>query len=155
MLKNFFRALLVAWLLPLAVVADLGCNDSASGPHPAAPADRTAGPEVSQTDARLALQDPDQESPLPARVPAKVGRVLQYIDEHDSAPDGHEGGRSFGNYEGLLAKKDARGRIIRYREWDVNRKVPGKNRGPQRLVTGSDGSAYYSGDHYKTFIKIR
>ena len=27
--------------------------------------------------------------------------------------------------------------------------------GPERLVTGSDGSAYYTDDHYKTFKKIR
>ena len=27
--------------------------------------------------------------------------------------------------------------------------------GPQRIVTGKDGEAYYSPDHYETFIKIR
>jgi len=37
----------------------------------------------------------------------------------------------------------------------VNPRMPGKNRGPERLVTGSDGSAYYTADHYKSFIKIR
>ncbi|MGO9868230.1 MAG: ribonuclease domain-containing protein [Rhodomicrobium sp.] len=42
-----------------------------------------------------------------------------------------------------------------YQEWDVNPRVPGVNRGAQRLVTGSDGSAYYTDDHYKTFTQIR
>jgi guanyl-specific ribonuclease Sa len=92
---------------------------------------------------------------LPAGVPAKVGTVLQYIDEHNRPPDDYDGGRAFGNFEGLLRKRDARGRSIRYQEWDVNPKVRGRNRGPERLVTGSDGSAYYTADHYKSFKKIR
>ncbi len=44
---------------------------------------------------------------------------------------------------------------ITYQEWDVNRKVSGVNRGAERLITGSDGSAYYTSDHYRTFTKIR
>ncbi len=92
---------------------------------------------------------------LPDGVPAKVAEVLRYIDKHKEAPPGHVGGRTFENRERRLPPKDARGRRIKYQEWDVNRKVRGKNRGPERLVTGSDGSAYYTGDHYKTFKKIR
>jgi ribonuclease T1 len=92
---------------------------------------------------------------LPEGVPAKVGKVLKHVDKHDEAPDGYVGGRTFENRERRLPKKDARGKTIIYREWDVNRKVRGKDRGPERLVTGSDGSAYYSPDHYKHFKKIR
>ena len=47
------------------------------------------------------------------------------------------------------------GRPINYQEWDVNRHVPGKDRGAERLVTGSDGSAYYTSDHYRTFTRVR
>ena len=93
--------------------------------------------------------------PIPAGVPVKVGPVLEYIDKYQRPPEGHVGGRPFGNYEGLQPKKDARGRSIKYQEWDVNPRMPGKNRGPERLVTGSDGSAYYTADHYRSFIKIR
>jgi ribonuclease T1 len=32
---------------------------------------------------------------------------------------------------------------------------PGTNRGAERLVTGSDGSAYYTSDHYQTFRRIQ
>jgi hypothetical protein len=96
---------------------------------------------------------------LPPGVPAKVATVLQYIDEHNVAPPGYEGGRIFLNLgrdrEQVLPRKDAHLKAITYHEWDVNPKVPGKNRGPERLVTGSDGSAYYTADHYRTFIKIR
>jgi ribonuclease T1 len=94
-----------------------------------------------------------------AGVPAKVGTVLRYIDEHERAPEGYEGGRTFHNYgtngEEALPRRDSRGKSISYREWDVNPKIAGKNRGPERLVTGSDGSAYFTSDHYRTFIKIR
>jgi ribonuclease T1 len=95
------------------------------------------------------------EMRLPKGVPAKVGKVLKYIDEHHKAPDGYEGGRTFGNFEKLLPLKDGKGKSIRYQEWDVNPRKPGVNRGPERLVTGSDHSAYYTGDHYKSFKKIR
>jgi guanyl-specific ribonuclease Sa len=54
-----------------------------------------------------------------------------------------------------LPRQDKRGRTIKYREWDVNPQRPGVNRGPERLVTGSDHSAYYTDDHYRSFKKIR
>jgi len=96
---------------------------------------------------------------LPAGVPAKVATVLKFIDENDKAPEGYEGGRTFHNAgrngEESLPRKDSRGRTITYREWDVNPHVPGKNRGAERLITGSDGSAYYTADHYRTFKKVR
>ena len=69
--------------------------------------------------------------------------------------EGYEGGRSFGNFERRLPQNDDKGRRIKYREWDVSPHRPGVNRGPERLVTGSDGSAFYTDDHYATFKKIR
>lgn len=68
---------------------------------------------------------------------------------------GYVGGRHFGNFEKRLPQNDASGRRIHYREWDVNPLQPGVNRGPERLVTGSDGSAYYTRDHYLSFLTIR
>jgi guanyl-specific ribonuclease Sa len=44
---------------------------------------------------------------------------------------------------------------ITYREWDVNPNIKGVDRGKERLVTGSDGSAYSTRDHYDTFVRIR
>ena len=92
---------------------------------------------------------------LPKGVPAKVAKVLRYVDEHDKAMPGYEGGRNFGNFEKRLPQTDKKNRRIRYREWDVNPLKKGVNRGAERLVTGSDGGAYYTKDHYKSFIKIR
>jgi ribonuclease T1 len=88
-------------------------------------------------------------------VPTKALKVLKYVRENGVAMDGYVGGRKFGNYENLLPKKDASGRKINYQEWDVNPKIQGKNRGAERLVTGSDGKAYYTDDHYGSFVEVR
>jgi ribonuclease T1 len=139
---HFVCGLAFAWLL-------------ASAGTSTAQFSQTNGKAESRAAKRKADNAKDQTVKLPAGVPAKVGVVLQYIDEHRRPPDDYEGGRVFGNFEELLPKRDARGRPIKYHEWDVNPKVRGKNRGPERLVTGSDGSAYYTADHYKSFKKIR
>lgn len=41
-----------------------------------------------------------------------------------------------------------------YQEWDINPCLPGQNRGTERLVTSSDGKAYYCNDHYKNFTEF-
>ncbi len=96
-----------------------------------------------------------KELAKPKGIPEKVLKVLAYVDEKSEAMTGYEGGRTFGNFEKLLPQNDEKGRRIKYREWDVNPLKMGVNRGPERLVTGSDGHAYYTDDHYKTFKKIR
>jgi guanyl-specific ribonuclease Sa len=96
---------------------------------------------------------------LPEGIPAKVATVLEHIDNDHQAPDGYEGGRTFHNFgranEERLPLKDKEGNAISYQEWDVHPKIHNVNRGAERLVTGSDGSAYYTSDHYRTFTKIR
>ncbi|PWK27094.1 ribonuclease [Arcicella aurantiaca] len=87
--------------------------------------------------------------------PEKALKVLKYVRENGVAIDGYVGGRKFGNYEGLLPKNDASGKRINYQEWDVNPKVNGKNRGTERLITGSDGKSYYTNDHYRSFVEVR
>lgn len=106
-------------------------------------------------DAPAKKQAEKKEIDLPPGVPAKVGKILKHVDDKGQAPEGYEGGRTFLNAEKLLPQKDDQGKRIKYREWDVNPHKPGVNRGPERLVTGSNGSAYYTDDHYKTFKKIR
>ena len=46
------------------------------------------------------------------------------------------------------------GRLITYREWDVDPYQKGVNRGAERIVIGSDGRAYYTNNHYGTFTLI-
>lgn len=88
------------------------------------------------------------------QTPAYVLDVLEHIRRNGQAPDGYVGGREFQNREKRLPLKAPDQKKIRYSEWDVHPKVQGKNRGPERLITGSDHSAYYTKDHYKTFLKI-
>jgi len=89
-------------------------------------------------------------------IPAKVYEVLDYIDQHGEAPEGYAGGKRFGNYEKHLPQKNKiTQKKITYREWDVNPKKEGRNRGAERLVTGDDKSAHYTRDHYGTFTRIR
>jgi ribonuclease T1 len=88
-------------------------------------------------------------------VPQKALDVLKYVRENGRAMDGYVGGRVFSNREKLLPFKDDNGNPMQYQEWDVNPKVEGKNRGAQRLVTSRNGRAWYTGDHYRTFIEIK
>lgn len=91
-------------------------------------------------------------------VPPRVTKTLARIDAGTWPPadaPGTKGGTNFGNYEGRLPTKAASGKRITYTEWDVNRREPGRSRDAERIVTGSDGSAWYTADHYNTFVRIR
>lgn len=85
--------------------------------------------------------------------PAYVIEVLDYVRIYQKAPEGHVGGRQFYNREKRLPSKIAN-QTIDYQEWDVHPKKEGQNRGAERLITGSDSSAFYTSNHYKTFIPI-
>lgn len=88
-------------------------------------------------------------------IPQKAVTVLDFIRKYNKAPEGYVGGRHFGNYEHILPERDAAGNTINYKEWDIHPKEEGKNRGAQRLVTGSDGRAWYTADHYSTFREVK
>jgi ribonuclease T1 len=88
-------------------------------------------------------------------IPQKVYEILKYIKSNGKAMDGYVGGRVFQNREKQLPMNDNGGNKINYQEWDVNPKVNGKNRGAERMVTGSDGRSWYTTDHYRTFTEIK
>lgn len=88
------------------------------------------------------------------KAPAYVLKVLDYVRKNGHAPEDYVGGREFKNREKRLPKEDAQGRPMRYSEWDVHPKRSGRDRGPERLITGSDHHAWYTADHYQTFQKI-
>ena len=91
-------------------------------------------------------------------IPKEAKDTLAFIRAHGEAPPDHVGGRRFGNYgqagEQKLPQLDALGKPIEYREWDIHPKVAGRNRGAERLVTGSAGRAWFTADHYTTFTEI-
>ena len=114
-------------------VKQLGLRGAAIGGH-------VAGEALSAPTPPAAAK-PVAKPAVPAGFPERALKMLEYVDKHGDAPDGYEGGRTFGNFERRLPLNDAQGRRIKYREWDVNPLRSGVNRGPERLVTGSDGSA--------------
>jgi len=94
-----------------------------------------------------------------ADVPQRVRDTLAHIDAGDwpdaaHAPGTH-GGDPFGNREGRLPTTNPQGAAVRYREWDVNPKKKGQGRDAERIITGDDGSAWYTLDHYDHFSRIR
>jgi len=83
-------------------------------------------------------------------VPENAIAVLSHIRRTGKPPAGYVGGRTFQNRERNLPRGG------RYREYDVNPKIKGKNRGPERLVIDhKSGKAWYTPDHYRTFVLIR
>lgn len=87
-------------------------------------------------------------------IPSYVRSTYQFIQKHGDAPHGYYGGRSFQNREKRLPQRSKNGTPVQYREWDVHPRRDGIDRGAERLVTGSDGSAWYTADHYRSFIHI-
>ena len=65
------------------------------------------------------------------------------------APGKCIGGMKFGNYEGLLPKKDGR----QYYECDIDT-LGESARGAKRIVYSNDGLIYYTDDHYESFTLL-
>ena len=87
-------------------------------------------------------------------IPSYVRSTYQFIKKHGDAPHGYYGVRSFQNREKRLPQRSRNGAPIQYREWDVHPRRDGIDRGAERLVTGSDETAWYTADHYRSFIKF-
>lgn len=89
-------------------------------------------------------------------VAEKAHRIADRVLEKGAPFPGYKGGRNFeNNGKGMLLPKSNANGSFTYREWDVNPYTKGVNRGSERLVTGSDGSAYYTTNHYETFTRFR
>lgn len=101
------------------------------------------------------LQNAQAKSNNSKEIPQQAINVLKFVRENNRPLNGYVGGRKFGNYESLLPKKDKYNQNINYREWDIYPKIEGKNRGAERLVTGSDKKVYYTKNHYQSFVEIK
>ena len=77
----------------------------------------------------------------------KNGWIGQYGKEGPS-----KAGREYKNIGESLPKYGADGKPIEYKEFDINNVKP---RDSKRFVSGSDGSVYYTDDHYMTFKRIK
>lgn len=84
-----------------------------------------------------------------ADLPLQARQTLALIERGGPFPFPHKDGSSFGNFEKRLPIQ-ARGY---YREYTVP--TPGSaDRGARRIVVGGN-EYYYTGDHYRTFRRIR
>lgn len=133
---------------------EAGLNAAKSKQHPAT-SNEDVAPTADPNYPSERNQENDEKVASNPGVPQKAILILDYIRKNNKAPDGYVGGRHFGNYEHNLPARDAAGNAINYQEWDINKKVEGQNRGAQRLITGSDGRAWYTADHYSTFTEIK
>ena len=94
-----------------------------------------------------------------SNLPAEAAQTLNRIRQGGPFPYPHKDGSIFGNFEKRLPQQP-RGY---YREYTVP--TPGSgDRGARRIVAGrgspendaaNSGAYYYSGDHYRSFRKIR
>jgi len=81
--------------------------------------------------------------------PQKARDLLDTIRDREGEPlPGYDGGRAFHNHERRLPNG-------RYREYDVNPKLRGRPRDGELIVIEQrTGKAYYTSDHYRTFIPL-
>lgn len=150
----------VAWILAVALVLTAAAavlsrtgDRDAIEPPGGSPPHTVRGDGASDAPATITEPASRPESGAAGRTaPVALGRareVLAAIEKRGGAPlPGYVGGREFHNRERRLPPG-------RYREYDVHPRVPGQDRGPERLVVDrSTGRAYYTGDHYRTFVPL-
>ena len=82
-----------------------------------------------------------------ASVPQKALNVLQIVRTTGQPPDGYVGGRVFENREGRLPSDGD------YREFDVD-PHNGQRNAERLIVEWKTKKAWYTGDHYQTFIPL-
>ena len=120
-----------------------------TGPDETGP-DETDTEEASPEGADTEGTDPASGLPLvdESDLPPEAADTLALIDAGGPYPYDEDDG-VFGNFEGLLPDRE-RGH---YREYTVD--TPGlSHRGARRIVTGADGEAYWTDDHYSSFSRI-
>jgi len=130
-IRRFSQGLVAALLLGLMVCAELSAGTGSAEPLVQSP------PAITQEHDGASL------------APLKAQDLLKRLRERDGTPlPGYIGGRDFQNRERRLPRG-------RYREYDVNPKIRGRSRDAERLVIEQrTGKAYYTGDHYRTFIPL-
>ncbi|WP_298778430.1 ribonuclease domain-containing protein [uncultured Rhodococcus sp.] len=112
-------------------------------------------PSSSEPSSSAAKSTQQASSDAPARVLATLVEIDAGRWPDSANAPGTKGGITFRNSEGRLPAVGAGGGRVVYQEWDVNAKKNGQGRDAERIVTGNDGSAWYTLDHYDTFVRIR
>ena len=134
----------------LLVGGPTGSPNAGSSPEPtvssaSVPSVLPAGPALHDATPPL-----DRQLHRAAKDPLQKAKdLLEAIQRHEGkALPGYIGGRVFQNRERRLPRGH-------YREYDVNPKIRGRPRDAERIIIEQDsGRAYYTGDHYRTFIPL-
>lgn len=115
-------------------------HHDASPEHHADGSSQTAGSHGSSSDlGTVAL----------SALPPEAAETVQLIDQGGPFPYPDQDGGRFGNYEGLLPEEPSG----YYKEYTVP--TPGSpDRGARRIITGADGTLYWTEDHYEHFSVI-
>jgi ribonuclease T1 len=144
------RAFAISWTAGLvALLLAAGCGPRSGSVAPSDPtSNHAASNDVGRPDP-ASHASPQSASVIEKEPPARARDVLALIlRRHGEPPPGYTGGRVFQNREHRLPRGV-------YREYDVNPKVPGRDRGPERIVLEvRTGKAYYTDDHYRDFIPM-
>jgi guanyl-specific ribonuclease Sa len=85
--------------------------------------------------------------------PENAWNTFDQVETSGSPLAGYKGGGSFAN-DGRAGSQILPSEGAPYREWDVNPNVQGVDRGGERIVTGSNGTAYYTSNHYQSFTQF-
>ncbi|NKY50504.1 ribonuclease domain-containing protein [Nocardia vermiculata] len=168
--KRIRTLLVLGGLVVAAIVAGLlglrgGETDSGAQSVASTQSSVAAAATSAQASSASAAQTPGsnvRKTPAATRAPGVPDHAYDTLAEIDAGrwPDsadapGTKGGDRWGNREGNLPKTDDNGKSVKYQEWDVNPKQRGQGRDAERIVTSSDGKAYYTADHYRTFTRMR
>ena len=97
--------------------------------------------------APVSADRPGISLPADRSVPAKALEVLQVVRSTGEPPAGYVGGRVFQNREGRLPPDGD------YREFDVD-PHHGQRNAERLIVEWNSKKAWYTGDHYQTFIPL-
>jgi len=137
-------------LCGLLVGGPVGTPNASSSPDPTVSS--ASVPSVLPTGPTLHDATPplDRQLHRAAKDPLQKAKdLLGAIQQHEGkALPGYIGGRVFQNRERQLP-------LGHYREYDVNPKIRGRSRDAKRIVIEQDtGRAYYTSNHYRTFIPL-
>ena len=139
--RRLLTLLLVA-VAAASVLAGCGSASTSSGSTrtPASGAEGSSlAPAAATTDLSAITVD---------ELPAEGRETLQLIDDGGPFPYAKDG-VTFQNREGILPKQKSGF----YQEYTVD--TPGSSdRGARRIVTGKDGSRFYTDDHYDSFREV-
>ncbi|GGF37087.1 hypothetical protein GCM10011519_08230 [Marmoricola endophyticus] len=123
------------------------------------PTDYVFGPERELVVVRGSGAMLRSDAPVP---PPAAFEAWHHISRHGGAtPLRFRGNKVYANQptkkggEARFPAFEPDGQSISYKEYDIQAKRRGDPRPGDRLLTGSDGSLWYTDDHYRTGVRIR